>query len=140
MNYIRQFNSKLEKEETVKSDPVMISQVVSYMAANGIDINYILNEMQLWEIDSILSGIQNRKQDELEIQRMWTYITISPMIDSKKVKNPQALIKFPWEKERANVKAQEDLDKKAEKIKAFFAAQEKARQEREKAKEENGNS
>lgn len=135
LSYIRQFNSNLEKDEETKSDPVMISQVVSYMAANGININYIMNEMQLWELDTILSGIQNRKQDELEIQRMWTYITISPMIDSKKLRNPQALINFPWEKERNKARAEEDLKKKEQKIKDFFAAQEKARKER-----ENGNS
>lgn len=131
LSAIKQFSSNLEQKDGGEQEPIMISQVIGYMVANGVDINYVMNEMQLWEIDYILSGIQNKKQNDLEIQRMWSYIGISPLIDGKKVKNPQALIKFPWEKEAKNKKAMDDLKAKQDAIKAFFIAQEERNKQKE---------
>ena len=131
MEYVKQFNNEqsIVEEQKSKQEPIMLTQVVGYLAAHGVDYDYIINQMQLWEIDGLLGAIQDKQKEELELQRMWTYINVSPLIDSKKVKNPQSLIMFPWEKAEKNKKAEEDLKAKQEAIKAFFAAQTKAREE-----------
>lgn len=137
MGYIKQFSCgfKDKEESKVDAEPVPLTKAIDYLAANGIDYQYMVNEMQMWELDELLDAVQDKKKEEIELQRMWTYINISPLIDSKKVKNPQALIMFPWEKEQKNKKAEEDLKAKQEAIKAFFKAQE----ERNKQKEQEQN-
>lgn len=137
MGYIKQFKSDFQDKEETKEDsePVKLTKAITYLAANGIDYQYLVNEMQLWELDGLLEAVQDRKKEELELDRLWTYVGISPLIDSKKVKNPQALIKFPWEKEAKNKKAMDDLKAKQDAIKAFFIAQEERNKQKEQEKD-----
>lgn len=100
-----------------------------------LDPTYVMEKMQLWEIVPYFQVADDIRKMELVDKRFWTWLTICPHIDSKKIKSADQLIKFDWEKGQKS-RYQEDLDKKTEYIKAFFAAQRKAREERKKAMEE----
>ena len=39
----------------------------------------------------------NQNKSKLEMDRLWTYYTMLPHINTKKIKSPKDLIKFNWE-------------------------------------------
>ena len=53
---------------------------------------------------------ENKKKEELELDRMWTYLNMSPHIDTKKCKGPDKLFPFPWEKEEKKIKVNQELE------------------------------
>ena len=79
-----------------------------------------------------------RKMDLLD-KRFWTYMQIMPHIDTTKVKSPEKLFQFNWEKDENNDKIKKDLDEKTKAIKQFFEHQRQAKMEREKQMEEQNN-
>ena len=100
-----------------------------------IDPTYVMEKMQLWEIVPYFQVADDVRKMELIDKRFWTWLTICPHIDSKKIKSADQLIKFDWEKDKKN-KYQEDLDSKTEYIKAFFDNQRKRKKQAEENKEE----
>lgn len=106
----------------------------SLIVQHGLDPSYVMEKMQMWEIMPLFEAAENKRRAELMDKRFWTWLTICPHIDSKKIKSADQLFKFDWEK-GGKQKAEKDLMEKEEYIKKFFEAQRKAREEREKAKE-----
>ena len=129
IKYVQQYMASGESDSVPeKTEEVpTLTQMVDYMIANGIDINYVMEKMELWELDGVLNAIQSEKKSQLESERLWAYVGVMPLVDSKKVKSPSDLIPFPWEKEAKKKKAQEDIDSKKHMISQFFKAQEEAK-------------
>ena len=107
----------------------------SLIVLHGLDPGYVMEKMQIWEIIPYFECADSKRKMELVDKRFWTYLTILPHVDGKKIKSPESLFKFDWEKGKKD-KYAEDLEKKSEFIKAFFEAQKKRRQAKE--EEENG--
>jgi hypothetical protein len=57
---------------------------------------------------------------ELVEKRFWAYFNICPHIDNKKIKGPEDLIAFPWEKEGKKENALQYMEKNKNAIDAFF--------------------
>ena len=104
MVYIRQFTSN-NKTEVVdeegadaKNAHTTITDIVMYLITTcGIDPHYVMYEMELWEIEPYMKFAEMNKKESLEMDRLWTYLNISPHIDTKKCKSPDKLLPFPWE-------------------------------------------
>lgn len=78
--------------------PGMISEIVSILILSGLDARYALNEMELCDLPLFLEAYERKKKEQMEESRMWTYLTILPHIDAKKMENgAKDLITFPWE-------------------------------------------
>ena len=56
--------------------------------------------MKLFEISDYLKAIDDFKKEKMESERLWTFYTILPHIDQKKVKSPQDM--FPFRGSRTN--------------------------------------
>ena len=65
----------------------------------GLDVNYVMNELSLNDIPLYVKALNNKQRERMEEQRLWTFISILPHIDSKKLKSPADLYPFPWELE-----------------------------------------
>ena len=64
----------------------------------GLDAHYALNEMELCDFPLYIEAYEKKRREEMESARMWTYLTILPHIDVRKMKNgAKDLIIFPWE-------------------------------------------
>lgn len=75
-----------------------ISSIASTLILSGLDAHYALNEMDLCDLPLYVEAFEKKRKEEMESSRMWTYITILPHIDAKKMKNgAKDLITFPWE-------------------------------------------
>lgn len=116
MVYIRQFTTSNKTEAVDGEDKdaekanTTITDIVMYLiTACGIDPHYVMYEMELWEIEPYMKFAEMNKKESLEMDRLWTYLSISPHIDTKKCKSPDKLLPFPWEKEEHKKKAEQEL-------------------------------
>ena len=54
--------------------------------------------MELCDLPLYIKAYEKKRKEEMESGRMWTYLTILPHIDARKMKNGvKDLILFPWE-------------------------------------------
>lgn len=117
MEYLKQYSDTTpkteEKDEGETEEKVKqtITDIVAYLITScGIDPHYVMYEMELWEIEPYMKCAERKKKEELESERLWTYLNISPHIDTKKCKSPEKLIPFPWEKEEQKIKQNQELE------------------------------
>lgn len=69
----------------------------------GLAAGYVMDRMELWEIPAMLQAIQKRKQEGLEYQRLFTWMTMLPHLAQDSVCSPEKLLPFPWEVESEDV-------------------------------------
>ncbi len=117
MVYIRQFTSNNktevvdEEEADAKNAHTTITDIVMYLITTcGIDPHYVMYEMELWEIEPYMKFAEMNKKESLEMDRLWTYLNISPHIDTKKCKSPDKLLPFPWEIQEKKEKQIKELE------------------------------
>ena len=78
--------------------PETIGNIVATLIMSGLDAHYALNEMELQDLPLYIEASENKRKDEMENARLWTYLTILPHIDAKAMENgAKDLITFPWE-------------------------------------------
>ena len=107
----------VEENKDKDNGNVQVSKMCDYVSTliieYGVDAHYIYYEMDMWEIAQLFDAIDNKVKRDLEMQRFWTYLNICPHIDSKKVKSPEQLIPFEWEKEEKHKKQLNDINNNA---------------------------
>lgn len=125
LDFIQQF----DKNEEIKEVTTDITQDTNNKLSNiinllilqyGMDVNYVMYEMKLWELSPLIKSLEQKVKADMVEKRFWSYLNICPHIDTKKVKGPEDLLPFPWEKNKkkeAHIKFMED--NKAS-INAFF--------------------
>ena len=101
----------------------------SLIIQHHMDPHYVMYEMEIWEVIPYFQVADDMRKMELIDKRFWTYMTIMPHIDTKKVKSPDGLFKFEWETTENNEKHKKDLEQKTKLIKGFFEHQRKAKEE-----------
>lgn len=86
----------------------------------GVDADYVLNKMDLWEIEVLFKGAEEHYYNQMEDKRLWAYIGMLPHVDKKHSKTftPQKMLEFPWEKKNNKKAAEDNLEKERERISA----------------------
>lgn len=74
-----------------------------------VDAHYVMYEMNIWEVEPLYEACDTMVKKRYEEERLWTYIQVLPQIDGKKIKGPDQLIPFPWEKEVKKKRTEENL-------------------------------
>lgn len=97
-----------EEAEDVE-EVTMTDVAAALIVRHGVDAHYVMYDMDLWEIEPFMNAADVQRKADLITQRFWTYLTIAPNIDTKKVKSPEDLVPFEWEKrdEEAKKKLEE---------------------------------
>lgn len=109
-----------DEEETESTEPAdiqkaTITNIVAYLVTNsGLSIDYIMNEMQLFEIKAYMKAIDNAEKQRLLEERLWCYLTIAPHIDTKRIKSPQKLLPFEWENNEIKQREMDELRRNKE--------------------------
>lgn len=85
----------------------------------GLDADYVLNKMDLWEIECLYKGAEEHFHNQMEDKRLWAYINMLPHIDKKHARTftPSKMMEFPWEKEKNKENAARQLEIEKEKMK-----------------------
>jgi hypothetical protein len=124
LDFIQQFiktDNKVKQEtEEVENDNKISNVVNMILLQNNLDMNYVMYEMRLWELAPLIKAIEEKTKADMVEKRFWAYLNICPHIDSKKIKGPEDILPFPWEKDNKKEAALKFMDDNNEAIKAFF--------------------
>lgn len=102
--FMGQFKEKEKKEEETEDDDKKKQYSMKEIAQAlifkyGLDADYVLNKVELWELDYLISIGEGAYRDNAEEKRMWAFYQLMPHLDPKKSKNmtPAKMFPFPWE-------------------------------------------
>lgn len=122
---LAQFNKA--KEEVNKSvtkrdlPETYIKDIVSALIIDGgIDANFLMNEVSLLELTDYIKAYENRKREQMESSRLWTFLTCAPHIDLKKIKSARDFYPFAWELEQIHKEEQEFIRKNEAELNKFL--------------------
>ena len=131
MDIMNQFKDELEygdeqpnesnetsEESSPKEDKIVyLSSVIPLLVADcGLDINYVMDDMNYNDAELYIRSSIVRKREQLENDRFWTYLTILPQVDGKKLKSPKDLIEFTWEKNERVEEAKKKMEVDRQKL------------------------
>ena len=121
---IRQFDNAKEVQKSEKSDggeSVSVSDIASLLIVRGgVSANYVMYEMDLYEMNALMKAIEEEKRQNMEEKRLWTYLSVLPHIDGKKIKSANVFYPFPWEVEEDKASAEKDIELNADTLEAFL--------------------
>ena len=124
MDFMTQFEKKRQEKQNDNTSDEKVDKLTSIInlliLQHGLDINYVMNEMRLWEIAPLVKSIDEKSKADMVEKRFWAYLNICPHIDSKKIKGPEQLLPFPWEKETKKQDALKFMEDNRDAIRAFF--------------------
>lgn len=87
----------------------------------GLDPNYVFNEVELWELDYLISIGERAYRENEEEKRLWVFFQLMPHLDPKKSRtlSPSKMFPFPWEENVHTKKGRESvLERETERAKA----------------------
>lgn len=126
---ISQFNTSEQPQEDEQpqdsgetQNPKMTELCSTLIVNVGLDPEYVYDKMQLWEINLYMEKYEAKEKARLEEQRLWTYLTLAPNLDSKKKVKPEDILPFPWEKQTKKQNAEKDLKDKESLIRNILGA------------------
>lgn len=98
--YLSQFRetlSEVEKAEgkSKEQKEIFVKDIVGRLAFSGINLAYLMNECELYEVGFLVEALDKRTREQMELQRFWNFIQLSPHLDKKTTMRD--LIEFPWE-------------------------------------------
>ena len=140
MHLDKQISNYNQGKAAEEGEDITVTQLASALIIqHHMDANYVMYKMEIWEIIPYFQVADNVRKMDLVDKRFWTYLQIMPHIDTKKVKTPEKLFQFEFEKAENNDKLKKDLDEKTQAIKQFFEHQRKAKEEQRKKQQEEQN-
>ena len=104
-------------------EPQYIKDLAGMLIISGLDAHYVMNEMEISDIPIFIEAYEKKKRDDMEASRLWTFLSIVPHIDTKKVKSPKDLMMFPWEEEQSRREAEASLLRDKEAAEKFFSGE-----------------
>lgn len=89
--------SKNDDDEEQREETTIKELVGLLIAKVGLPPTYVLDELPMYMVGVILRGYESKMREQMEWQRMWTYLTMLPHIDGKKHRHPKDILPFAWE-------------------------------------------
>ena len=122
---IRQFvtKDKSSGEEDKPGTTEYVKNLVGLLIMAGLDASFAMNEMSVADLPVFIEAYEKRKREEMEASRYWTYLSIIPHIDQKKIRSPKDLTLFPWEEKENREKARQAAIQSQDFARRFFAGE-----------------
>lgn len=116
----KEIPSQINTQNKEESNKVFIHQLVPILVMDcNLNIDYVLNEMHYSEIDSYIKYRDDKNKNRLEEKRLFTYLTIMPHINAKKL-TVSELLPFSWEQEQKEKEGLKVIDTHKDKLKNFM--------------------
>lgn len=100
---LEQFMNRSEgkKEEGEEPDKKMtITDITNTLIIDyGLSAEWVMSKMELWQIEDLYKVAEEKVKNRYTEERLWTYLSILPHVDGKKLTSPDKLLQFPWEKD-----------------------------------------
>lgn len=122
-DFISQFNPAKGIKDTPDNgdDAGKLTDIINALILNcHLDINYVMYDLKMWEMSPLVKSLEEKTKSDMVEKRFWAYLNICPHIDSKKVKGPEQLLPFPWEKKEKDAEKMKFMEENKDAIKAFF--------------------
>lgn len=100
--------------------PGYIKDIVSTLIMGGLDAGYVMDQMELCDLPMFIEAYERKRKEQMESDRLWTYLSILPHVDGKKLPSARELYPFPWEEEEIREKSEKAIQEDSEKLKVFF--------------------
>lgn len=87
-----------EGEGESGDSPSPLSPLIARLIVQGgLSAEYVLYDMGLWELPLYLEAIAEERAEQMERERLWCYLGLSPYLDGSKVKSPRDFLPLPHE-------------------------------------------
>lgn len=117
---LAQFIIPGEDKGSCGGNPQYLGDLVSMLVMSGMDASYVMNDMELSDLPLFLKAYENRKKEEMESRRLWTFLTVSPHIDTRKIDSVESFFPFPWEVEATRETASVAIERDREMFDKFI--------------------
>lgn len=122
---IQEKETTITKEGAEKKEGTFIYKLIPILVYDcNLDVNYVLNEMHYSEIPDYIKHKEDVEKVGLIEKRLFTYLTMLPHINSKKVKSPSDILPFDFEIEAKSKKAAAEVNKNQDKLMKFLEQEE----------------
>ncbi|MGR4839120.1 MULTISPECIES: hypothetical protein [unclassified Bacteroides] len=115
-----QYQVKTKGYNVENAEPEKIGKIVSTLIMEGLSPDYALNDMELCDLPLYIEAYERKRKEEMEASRIWTYLTILPHVDSKKLKSARDIFPFPWELEDIRKEAERAVEEDGDKFEQFM--------------------
>lgn len=120
MGQFRQESDEKDGVADCEGTPGFLKDIISTLIMAGLDIGFVMDEMQLCDLPLFISAYENKRKEQMESDRLWTYLNILPHVDGKKLPSARELYPFPWEQKEMEEAAAKSIEEDADKLEAFF--------------------
>lgn len=123
LSFLQQFDKEEDTPKRLKGkrpDSMYMGEIAATLILAGVDARFVLYEMRLFEIKDYLAALDTKLKNKLENGRLWTYYSILPHVDAKKLKSPKDLFLFPWEVEEEEKAKAAEFEKGAKMFRKFM--------------------
>lgn len=91
-----------------------IKDLAGMLILSGLDAHYVMDEMDISDIPVFIEAYEKKKREEMEASRLWTFMSVAPHIDTKKIRSVEDFFLFPWEIEGKKKKAEAEMNANTE--------------------------
>ena len=82
-----------------------------------------MDEMDISDIPVFIEAYEKKKREEMEASRLWTFLSVAPHIDTKKIRSVEDFFLFPWEIEGKKKKAEAEMNANTELFGRFMSGE-----------------
>jgi len=123
---IAQFNqaqaepTEPEQSESQDHEPPYVKDIVaSLIVDGGIDANFIMSA-NLNDLAIYIKAYEDKKRQQLYNDRLWSFMTVVPHIDTKKCPTDRDFYPFPWEIEEMRAEGLKRIEEQTDELEAFL--------------------
>lgn len=127
--FVAQFSRKGALEGSVAAtsaadNNITVGAIASKLIVSaGIDARFVMREMLVEDMPMYIEALNDKLRHEEESRRLWTFYTILPHVNGKKIKTPQKIHIFPWEAEEAERRAREEMVRNEADFRRFMSGE-----------------
>lgn len=119
-----QFQEYLKREDTTDIESsCFVGEIVSMLIMDGLDAHYAMEEMEIFDLSLYVQAYNKKKRENMESERLWTYLSILPHVDGKKLRSAQEMYPFPWEIQEMKEKAEAEIKANENEFRKFIAGE-----------------
>lgn len=100
--------------------PQYLKDLAGMLIMSGMDAGYVMNDMEISDIPVFVESYERRKREDMEAQRLWTFLSVAPHIDTKKLRTAEDFFAFPWEQAERKRKAEVVMKKNTDEFYRFL--------------------
>ncbi len=107
----------------IQDAPQYIKDLAGMLIMSGLDAHFVLDEMEISDIPVFIEAYEKKKREDMEASRLWTFLSVAPHIDTKKIRSVEDFFLFPWEVEAKKKKAEAEMNANIELFNRFMSGE-----------------